>query len=84
MGPPREYEKDLNELFPQNARMLCNLGLGFLFKKDADKAIEYLMQAKTFSYEKDQLNVIYTALSEAYKLKGDNASAEQWRAKAGK
>ncbi|MBR4786885.1 MAG: tetratricopeptide repeat protein [Bacteroidales bacterium] len=79
-----KYEKDLNELFPQNARMLCNLGLGFLFQKNADKAIEYLMQAKTFAYEKDQLNVIYSALSEAYKLKGDNAAAEQWRAKAGK
>ena len=79
-----KYEKDLNELFPQNARMLCNLGLGYLYKKNADKAIEYLMQAKTFAYEKEQLNLIYEALSEAYKLKGDADAARQWREKAGK
>lgn len=77
-----KYENDLMELFPQNARILCNLGLGHLQKREADKAIELLMQAKTYAYEKEQLSIIYEALSEAYQQKGDSAAAEQWRAKS--
>lgn len=79
-----KYEKDLQELFPQNARMLCNLGLAHLYSNHADKAIEYFMQAKTFAYEKDQLDVIYQGLAEAYKQKGDNDAAEIWRKKMSK
>ncbi len=76
-----KYDEQLQELFPQNARMLCNLGLAYLYQGNADKAIEFLMQAKTFAYEKEQLNVIYEALAEAYKAKGDSTSEAQWRAK---
>lgn len=76
------YEKDLLELFPTNAIMLCNLGLGYLYANNADKAIEYLKQSLTFTYEKEQKKVIYSALSEAYKMKGDAESAAQWKSKA--
>lgn len=79
-----KYENDLQELFPQNARMLCNLGLAHLYSQHADKAIEYFMQAKTFAYEKEQLDVIYQGLAEAYKLKGDNDAADMWRKKMSK
>lgn len=79
-----KYETDLQELFPQNARMLCNLGLAHLYSQHADKAIEYFMQAKTFAYEKEQLDVIYQGLAEAYKLKGDNDAADMWRKKMSK
>lgn len=79
-----EYEKDLTELFPQNAKMLCNLALGHLQKQQPDKAIEYLMQAKTYAYEKELLSTIYETLANAYSQKGDAAAAEQWRSKSGK
>lgn len=76
-----QYEEELQELFPQNARMLCNLGLAFLYKNEPIKAIELLIQAKTYAYEKEQLNVIYEALAEAYKAQGDSVSEAQWRSK---
>lgn len=79
-----KHENDLLELFPQNAQMLCNLGLGHLQKQQPDKAIELLMQAKTYAYEKELLSIIYEALSNAYQQKGDTSAAEQWHAKSGK
>jgi len=76
-----KYEEDLQLLFPNNAIILCNLGLGHLFSKNADKAIEYLKQSLTYTYEKDQKKVLYNALYEAYKMKGDKDAAEQWQNK---
>lgn len=77
-----KYEKDITELFPQNAELLCNIGLAYLQKDNAEKAIKYLKQAKTFAYESSQLAVIYTALSQAYEKIGDTESAADYAKKA--
>ncbi len=75
------FEQDLIELFPQNAYILSNLGYAFLSANQLDKSIDYLKQAQTFAYEREQLNAIYEALAIAYEIKEDFTSAAQWRAK---
>lgn len=77
-----KYEKDITELFPQNAELLCNIGLAYLQQNNAEQAIKYLKQAKSFAYESSQLAVIYNALSQAYKKIGDEENAAEYAKKA--
>lgn len=77
-----KYEPTITELFPQNAELLCNLGLGYLQQNNTAKAIQYLNQAKSFAYENALLATIYTALSEAYTKNGDDETAAEYARKA--
>ena len=79
-----KYEDELMTLFPTNAVMLTNLGLGHLYAKHPDKSIELLKQALSYTYEKEQKRLLYNALAENYLLKNDQETANQWRAKAAK
>lgn len=77
-----KYEKELVELFPTNAEILCNLGLAYLKQHDAQKAIAYLLKAKTYAYESAQQAVIFNALSQAYTIIGDDDTAADYARKA--
>ena len=77
-----QYENDILELFPQNAVMLGNLGLAYLYANQPDKAIEYLKQALALAYEPSQQVIIYQGLGSAFKVKGDMQSAEYYWNKA--
>lgn len=75
-----KYEEDVLELFPQNAAMLYQLGIGHLRVQHADKAIDYLKQALALTYENDKKSLIYKALGDAYHLKGDeDTAASYWK-----
>lgn len=75
-----KYEQDITELFPQNAAMLYQLGIGCLKAQNAEKAIDYLKQALVMTYEADKKKLVNKALGDAYHLKGDEESAESyWR-----
>lgn len=75
-----QYEEEVQELFPQNAAVLYQLGLAYLQEKNADKAIDYLKQALALSYESDKKALVNKALGDAYHLKGDEATADAyWR-----
>jgi len=76
------YENDILELFPQNAAMLGNLGLAYLQANQPDKAIDFLKQALTLSYEPAQQAIIYQGLGNAYAAKGDNETADSYWKKA--
>ncbi len=78
------YEQDINELFPQNSGLLYYIGMGYLQKKNADKAIDYLKQALTFTYEADNKSLIYQSLGDAYQLKGDADTARDYWGKVRK
>ena len=75
-----QYEEEVQELFPQNASVLYQLGLAYLQSENADKAIEYLKQALALTYESDKKALVNKALGDAYHLKGDESNAEvYWR-----
>ena len=73
-----KFEEEVLELFPQNAAMLYQLGVGHLRAKHADKAIEYLKQALALTYENDKKMLIYKALGDSYHLKGDEETASSY------
>ncbi len=73
-----KYEEELTELFPQNAAMLFQLGLGHLRAKNADQAIDYLKQTLVLTYEADKKKLVNKALGDAYHLKGDESTAESY------
>ena len=73
-----KYERDITELFPQNAAMLFQLGLGHLRAQHADEAIQYLKQALALTYEADKKKIVYKAIGDAYRLKGDENTAEAY------
>ena len=63
--PLLKYEQDIVSLFPNNAKLLCGLGLGFLQQKKKDKALEYLKKANAFAYDAELKTTIRQALQAA-------------------
>lgn len=73
-----KYEKDVLNLFPQNAAMLYELGLAHLQDGNADKAIQYLKESLAMTFESEKKALVNKALGDAYHLKGDETSAEAY------
>lgn len=62
------YESDIKELFPNNAQMLCGLGLAYLKAKNPTKALEYLKKANAYAFEAELKTTIRKAIQEAEKM----------------
>lgn len=73
-----ECETDLSELFPSNATMMYCLGLAFQKENKPIKALEYLKQANTYSYDSRQQAQIYNVMGDAYKALGNNEEATKY------
>ena len=73
-----KYEKDVLSLFPQNAAILYELGLAYLQDGNADKAIQYLKESLTMTFESEKKVLVNKALGDAYHLKGDETTAEAY------
>ncbi len=78
-----KYENEVLELFPQNAAILYQLGVGYLQIQNADKAIDYLKQALSLTYDADRKAIVNKKLGDAYHLKGDETTAESYWKKSG-
>ncbi|MCR4965048.1 MAG: tetratricopeptide repeat protein [Bacteroidales bacterium] len=76
------FEKELLELYPQNANIYILLGGAHLQEKNYDKAITLFTKAKSFAYEKEELYNICMGLHDAYLEKGDTAKAEEFQQQA--
>ena len=63
--PLLKYEQDIVSLFPNNARLLSGLGLGFLQQKKMDKALEYLNKANVYAYDPELKATIRQAIQTA-------------------
>lgn len=78
-----KYEDDIQSLFPTSDVLAAALGRGHLAAGNADKAIEYLKRAVSYTYVKSRLPGLYRSIGEAYRLKGDGAAAGEYLRKAG-
>lgn len=73
-----ECETDLSELFPSNATMMYCLGLAFQKENQSVKALEYLQQASSYSYDSRQQAQIYNVMGDAYKSLGNDTEATKY------
>lgn len=72
-------EEDLTTVFPQSAVLMTALANAYLRTSQPDKAIEYYLQAKTFSFDANLTKTIKKGLFDAYTQAGDPESAERYR-----
>lgn len=76
------YEQTIVELYPNNAKLLCYIGLAYLQNHQPNKALEYLNKAKSYAFEPSDLAIIYDGMSKAYQLIGDEEQANSYAKKA--
>lgn len=79
-----KYEKDIVELFPNNAFLLFSLGRAHLANGEAGEALFYLKRALENTYESTRAALIYEATGDAYNLKGEHDKARDYWEKARK
>ncbi len=77
------HEQEIQELFPQNSKVLYSLGKAYLEVNEPDRAEEYLKQALSCAFLNNDKSAIYKALGEAYHQMGDEQAAAVYRKKAG-
>ena len=79
-----ELEKDIVELFPTNPMALFTVGTAYANLKQPEKAIQYFEKSMKYSFDKEEIGHIYSAMAEAYHDLGNEAKAAECREKAAK
>lgn len=79
-----DIEDDLVEFFPTNGMVNYTLGDAHLHLNNPQKAIKYLEKSVKYTYDKNEIKLIYKTLATAYEAIGDTAKAQECRKKSEK